>query len=229
MELAKAYALLESDRREDFHRYQEVSGISGTWDHMHNTSPHRISIIAGRQTGKSTNIARKAYESEYDTIIYVPNRMYISMMETRIVELDETKDAREILTRVESRDVLTINMRGGRKIEIETAAHAPGGKRGTSWKNKLILFEEFDNRYFISLINQLQFEVAKAKQVVCVGSMRSTEPNHTKSWFKQSDLRYFIDSGYEPPTRGHMPEDYTPSILADMINNDLPEPQSILY
>lgn len=229
MELAKAYALLESDRREDFHRYQEVSGISGTWDHMHNTSPHRISIIAGRQTGKSTNIARKAYESEYDTIIYVPNRMYISMMELRIVEIDETKDERQIVTRVESRDVLTINMRGGRKIEIETSAHAPGGKRGTKWHDKLIIFEEFDHRYFKSLIDQLQFEVAKAKQVISVGSIRTTGPDMAKSWFKQSDLRYFIDSGYEPPTRGHMPEDYTPSILADMINNDLPEPQSILY
>lgn len=216
MELVLTYALMDAKRRDDYKREQLLSEVDHTWRSFHASQEHKISVFAGRRTGKTYNLALRAANSLYDCMIFTPHQQAVRV----IAETIACMPAQTMMTQfIHSTDSARIAYDDGRIIFIRHIHQPAQSMRGEQWINKEIMFDEFDCNEFESILTVMAHRLSQARHIVCVGSMYSNPDSFAKRWFKDSGTRLFIDAPNRPPTRDHRPEEYTPSIYRQLIEH----------
>ena len=209
MELALTYAVMDAQRRDDYNREQALIGIDGDWRAFHESQEHKISVLAGRRTGKTTNMALRVLNSSYDCEIFTTHVAEVAVLAREISRLAEERDI-SISTSLSGRRNSTISL-DNRVIHIYYTRGISNGMRGRRWVGKEIFFSEFDHSDFYDIMHAMAHEIPRAIRILCVGSMTRYEDNFAKRWFRESDLHYFIDNNIISPTRGHMTWEHRPS------------------
>ena len=216
MELIAQYIEIDEPRRVDLC----LPDIRPEWRAFHESNEHKISVFAGRQTGKTYNLALRAVRSQYDCIIFCHHRSTVQIMVDLIMQM-----SRELpLARVSSgsgSSTAYIEYENGRRIDIHVLPRDSSTFRGRRLMMKEVLFDEFDREEFGHFIEVMDYELRQAVHVVCVGSPSMNPTSMGKRWFNQSGTKYFIDARYIP---FGMEEDYNrwdffPSEMRQMIEN----------
>jgi hypothetical protein len=225
MELAIAYAVMDAQRRDDMNREQALLGIDGDWRAFHESQDHKIAVFAGRQTGKTYNIALRSLNSQYNCEIFTPHVAEVTTLVEAITQLAEEREV-PVIGAMNERRHARITLDNGRQIDIYHL-RGTGHMRGRRWVGKEIFFSEFDHSDFQGIMEAMSFEIPRAIRILCAGSITRMEDNYAKRFFREADLHYFIDNEYRPPTRGHMPWEHQPSNARHFIEH-LPPISSIL-
>lgn len=218
MELALTYAVMDAQRRDDYHREQQLLGIDGGWRAFHASEEHKVSVLAGRRTGKTTNIALRAFLTRNSCEVFTPHMPEVQILLHEISRLAEERDV-DIVTSMDGNRHARVQFDNGKEISIYSIRNSDAPLHGRRWAGKEIFFSEFDHSYFSSIMHAMALEIQHAYRIYCVGSMASYEDDFAKRWFKESDIHYFIDSDRIPPTRGHMRWEYQPSIARSFIEH----------
>jgi hypothetical protein len=224
MELAAAYTSILEDK---MIAYNREFGLDGDWTAFHESSAHTVSVFAGRQTGKTTNLALRAFNSKHDCIIYTTLGNEIPILINMLRGLAEENNIRH--TVVSSNEVSGIfRMSNNKTISIENIGRVRSylPHRANSdqnrWIDKEIFFSEFDHNYFCSFISSMESQVNQAVSIRSVSSIRIPSPTISKEWFKNSDVHYFIDnenSHYTVNDNTPMAFEHQPSTAREMIDN----------
>jgi len=209
VELIAQYIEIDEPRRVDL-RFLDVPPM---WRAFHESTEHKISIFAGRQMGKTYNLALRAVRSMYDCVVYVRDHYMVKSMANLIADLSPESPVIRMCSNYAS-----VILGTGRHIDIY-AFSAPN-IRGKRFMMKEVLIDEFDCERFEILLERVKFELDRAIHVVCVGTPSISPDTPGKRWFKESGTKYYIDMIHVPEDMeqwAHVYE-YRPSALQNVID-----------
>lgn len=193
-------------------RKKPVMAVPEAWRAFHESKAQRISVFAGRGTGKSYNIAARAINSKHDCIIYSHSQESTASLNRLIVSLLPEGSIQALIGVPYRKDIVLAN---GRVIKSRTLTKSVPGVRGEDSKNKEILFNEFDYASFNEVVEYHEYWLRQAKHVVCVGSLMNLNLDAAKSWYRSSEYRELIDS---QTRHGESPE-IKPSTVRLLLEN----------
>lgn len=212
MELVESYVVNLKNKRNNKWKEKLMAGVWEEWLPFHESDDHTISVIAGRNTGKTYNLVLKAALSDHDCVIYLSG-IYLRQA---IVELLQKFQSN--FDPIDYNNMSKIIYKSGRSIEIREMLRTYRLQKEPSWINKVILFDEFDRLGFDSIINEKKDEISKAKQIACVGSSWNTDDTFAKRWFKSSKVYYFVDSKSLDYYSSYLSiSEMTPSVMSKFI------------
>lgn len=213
MELIAEYLEIDEPRRINNHE----ADIIPEWEEFHRSEEHKISVFAGRQTGKTYNLALRAVRSRYNCTIFVGSSVHVSMVRSMIRDLSEPNTiTREYAS---SGREAYVGYDNGRAIRIEVLPDNIRSLRGRRYNNQEVMFDEFEIGSFHTFIEEFGFRLNDARHVVCVGSMVTPYDSTGKRWFNQSGTKCFIDNVYPPNEREYIRHEFFPSELRYMIEH----------
>lgn len=175
--------------------------IDDNWKQFHESKKHKVSVVTGRQLGKTHNTIIKALSSIRDVIIYSKDVASSKMLAERIMGIinEKKKDISNEITyeiyEVNNSGVYNIYDRDNLKNIKLMPISSLSNRRGHVWFGKVIIIDEFDNPYFERLIRGNVSQVQTAHQILCVGTMNIIQSEFTKNWFFNSDLKYHMYCG----------------------------------
>ncbi|MGV7000201.1 hypothetical protein ACWA2C_16070 [Priestia megaterium] len=179
----------------------EVSAQEVDWNAFHESQEHKISMFAGRRTGKTHNIALRASRSEYDCIVFVQNAYQVRMMAELIIGFNHTRDV--------AIDMYQANIQYNnlRHVCVRTLeSHSFDRLRGIGISGKEILFDEVDNDNFSRFIRTFGWTLDRAHHVVFASSISNDQDTIAKRWFKASQAKFFLDSPIVPTVIDSSPD-----------------------
>ncbi|PVC75043.1 hypothetical protein C2I27_03915 [Priestia megaterium] len=191
-----------------------LMNIQPDWDTFHRSYERKISVFAGRGTGKSYNIALRAVRSECDCFVFVHNEGLVRLMTEKIADLSNPND---LATCRSDRSRSTITYRDGHSIDVVSLASLNLFPfRGTDFYEKEIMFDEAEYNGFSDFIIEHRRELERARRIVMVSSITRDLDTAAKRWFKFSDRKFYIDSDMFIPVEMQRYELY-PSEMRHMI------------
>jgi hypothetical protein len=189
-------------------------GGDAPWEEFLHSEERVISVLAGRGTGKTTNLARRAMESDWNCLILVSTRSALTMYQNVLGDLIESSSIRAYDHRE-----LTYVFNNGRSIQVMTINEYRNfrGRRFSTWE---VMFDEFDNSTFCELVSTPGYNrlLREARHIVSVGSLVSREINAAKCWFNDSDKQMFIDAD-GPIYNERFPEENRPSLMRQLLEH----------
>lgn len=212
MELVAEYQLIDEQRREDLH----FTGISTEWAEFHLSQEKRISVFAGRQTGKTYNLALRAVRSRYNCVIFVEHQINVILMRDTIVQLSE---GMPIIRNMREQDRALIEYDNGRVIDIHIAPRTDTAWRGRRFHETEVMFDEFESFNYYN--EWSRHSLQDAAHVVCVGSMRNPYASVAKRWFKSSGRQIYIDAPHEPEFE-YVRHELFPSTMKEFVDCMVP-------
>lgn len=210
LELVLKYVLARQRRRREEIRERYLANVHELWLPLHESEEHKVSVFAGRLTGKTYNIALKAAMSEHNCIVYTSSRVNVNMIMELIMSFETEFDP------IDDATSSFIAYHSGRTVDVEILPHTKELMRGINWTNKVILIDEFDCDRFEGIMNIMSSQILRARQIICVGSITMPGDSFAKRWFKDSDLNFFVDSSYV--SNSHSISSFMPSIASQMID-----------
>jgi hypothetical protein len=213
MELVAEYRQIDEPRRVNL-LYPE---FRPEWELFHNSTEQKISVFAGRQMGKTYNLALRAVRSQYDCIIFVQHSINVIIMRDLIQQMSE---ALPIVRSTREREHALIEYAGGRTIDIHVMPRNYNSLRGRRLTMKEVMFDEFENSSFSGFLEAMRFELHRAAHIVCAGSMTTPYDSPAKRWFESSHTRYYLDVPYPPVEAGqgmYVEHEFFPSRMRGLI------------
>ncbi len=209
MELVANYISIDEERQA-----ANLEGVYPEWREFQSSMDHKISVFAGRGTGKTYNLAYRAAHSDVDCMIFVTNYHSIELL-VRQIQLIETDVPISSVT-INRGSISNIVYENGRRIRIASLRNC-SAYRGLRFNGEEVMFDEFEHSDFGEFMNQRMYIVNMARNIVCVGSINRREDTFAKQWLRQSDYYSFIDSSSPLNEYLHFPEEFTPSLMAPSI------------
>lgn len=214
MELAVAYAALtlkKEEKREEKLLHELIG--DPRWLPFHESTEKKISVFAGRRTRKTYQLALMIDRSGLNCEVYVGSEAGVLRMAQELQQLRDYDRAQ-----VEQRSA-QLRESSGKVVTIRILPSSNAEMFNPSWFVKDIFVDEFEDTRFETLMTVMEREIERANRIVCVGSINTSIDTYAKRWFKSSDKWYYIDTDNIPPTRGHMPEEYRPSLMKNFIDH----------
>jgi hypothetical protein len=179
MELVSLYLEHHPIPPAEANRYHS-EGIYSVWDDFISSQCDVISVIAGRQTGKTTAITKRAIlQREQDVIVMVHSWPMVTAYVDHILHESAFMDYQaEILTRSSNRTAIEIYV-NDHTIHIMKAEYA-GGMMRQYFHNKEIIYDEPEFYHNRILLDQIVDMLDHHSRVVMAGTMMIKDPTVVK-------------------------------------------------
>ncbi len=186
MELVASYISIDEERQAAC-----LEGVYPEWIEFQSLMDHKISVFAGRGTGKTYNLAYRAAHSDVDCMMFVTNYYSIELL-VRQIQLIET-DVPISNVSLNRGSISNIVYENGRKIRVASLRNS-WTYRGLRFDGVEVMFDEFEHSDFEEFMSVMRSMIPRIRNIVCVGSINRREDTFAKQWFRQSDYYSFIDS-----------------------------------
>lgn len=197
MELVEAYLKKHGRNIKELkEKYMELP--EAAWSLFHEQSHRTMAVVAGRGTGKSYNVAKRACKTRNNVIIMCASSTGVGYIRTMIEEyIQEHRDAagygRIVGFNLNSIGT-TITMDTGRKIEI-ISSNMHSFFRGRDLNNVTLIIDEAEHcETSLRIMMASDHPLMNVEQIIMVGSIRRRLDTAFKQFYRDAEYQQIIDN-----------------------------------